>query len=243
MIQGPATFSFVLGVSFTGSEVVDGRVHLRRVDAGPLAAWEHEGMALFRAAELSTSTRVAELVDAVERIPGFSCCNLVAGLRVLVDDRDWTGGTTDHVFHATHWLHALDTLRREGDGASTCTFVWDQSSLVLRRDGWALELEDVQGQTPGDPFTFHPLVTLYDDACRQLAEEGAALLAACDALRAELARRGMTAEVAKIVLAGLGHKPRAVLGDRVLVHAIVWRELEDTVGLEAAIAGLRVGAG
>jgi hypothetical protein len=77
--------------------------------------------------------RPAVLVDAWVAIPDFTCCDVSVAIEVTADGRSWTGPSFDHFWHQGGWFLAVaDVL--EGATSST-TFVWDQSSLNVRREG------------------------------------------------------------------------------------------------------------
>lgn len=234
MIAGPAFPRFRLGLSLIGSPIEGAFVRHVSVDPGPLAPWTKDGHVLCPPALLPAEA----FVDTIARTPGFRCCNVLAGLEIDVDGRDWTDGTTAHVAETMAWVEAGSRLVEAGDPGSVSTWVWDQSSLQLAREGWRLVLEDPGGQAPDDPFHWRPLETVYAPFCHALAEEARELQAACVRLRDALARRGMSDDVAARRLSGLGDMPRTDSVDPELAFAIAWRELGAGVGLERAIRAL-----
>lgn len=234
MISGPAFPRFRLGLSLVGSPIEGGFVRNIRVEPGPLAQWTRDGLALLPPAAIP----VDAFVDAVARTPGFRCCNVVAGLEIDVDGRDWTGGTVAHVGETIGWVEAGARLVDAGDPGDVHTWVWSQSSLHLARQGRRLVLEDPGGQWPEDPFTWRPLETLYEEFCHALAEEARELQAACERLREALGRRGMSEAEAARRLAGLSDMTRTEGIDPELAFAIAWRELGAGRGLDSSIARL-----
>ena len=158
----------------------------------PFATLVDEYNVLFRAADLTP--HVPAFIDACLTVEGFRCCHISAGLDVtLGEDRlPFTDDIRDHVWHTAQWFTAFVRALDDGPNASVCTFVWDQSSLIMTRVDARIVVYD-PGAGAESPFS-HPASFPLEAYARQLLTAGHELETLCTTVLAELRRRGMDRE-------------------------------------------------
>jgi hypothetical protein len=166
-----------------GGQVVSlGRVALPELEKQALDAVD--GALLFRATDIPAIA--ASFVDGCEAIEGLSCCHLGAGLEITLDPGgSFTEDTRDDFPMVGGWFVALAHALERGVGGA---FVWEQSSLEIRREGAELVVRDGGASDSFGIATAFPLVSF----AQAILREGRILSLAFQALSAEVERRGMT---------------------------------------------------
>jgi hypothetical protein len=167
-----------------GQVISLGRVALPELERRALEVTEYE--IVFRAADIPATAEA--FVDGCEAIEGFSCCHLLAGLEISLEPGgSFTEDTRDDFPVVGGWFVALSHALEHGVGGA---WVWERSSLEIRREGSELVVRDAG--TPGSfgVATAFPLVPF----ARAMLREGRNLSLAFQALSREVERRGMTRE-------------------------------------------------
>lgn len=153
----------------------------------------------------------------------FCCCDMGVGMAVEVDGVAWNDGTTDHFWHLGGWFYALKTILAGGENSSVTTFVWDESRLVMERQGERVTMYD---GFPEYGRYSSPLVTVgLRPLAAELVREGEICLELMDALLAEIEARGYSPDQLLPLLEGKGDKPMAGREEIALRLAIMVREL------------------
>lgn len=153
----------------------------------------------------------------------FRCCDMQVGMAVEVDGAAWNGGTTDHFWHLGGWFYGLKTILAGGENSRVTTFVWDESSLVMERQGEQVRMYD--GFPEYGRYTSPPVTVPLRLLAAELVREGEVCLALMDGLLAEIEARGYSREQLLPLLGGKGDMPIAGREEIPLRLAIMVREL------------------
>lgn len=180
--------------------------------------------------------RAATLADAWIAMPAPTCCFMQIGLEVGVDGCSWTGLTLDHVWHMEGWFIALAQLARDGLGATTSTFVWDESSLVLERDDPWLRMQDARWEQLGADFTWSPVAVPWGPFYEAVRAVGETLLALKGEVLAICTARGMTPERRLELLPGSFDRP--ALPDDPESRLAVVRQQFELCSIESSLPAL-----
>jgi hypothetical protein len=181
--------------------------------------------------------RAAALVEAWLIMPRATCCAMQVGLEVGVDGRSWTGFTLDHFWHLEGWFMSLAQLARDGPGATTSTFVWDESSLVLERDDPWLRMHDARWEKLGGDFAWSPVAIPWGPFCEAVCAAGEALLALKGEILATCAARGMTHARRMDLLPGPFDRPDKP--DDTEARLAVIRQQLELCSIESSLPALR----
>ncbi|GAB4213705.1 MAG: hypothetical protein OHK0022_51170 [Roseiflexaceae bacterium] len=172
----------------------------------------------------------AELLDRYLSLDRLTCCDLCLGMEICIGGRSWSGYICDHVWHLSGWFIGLRRVLEGGPRCRVETFVWDESLLVLLRDGDRLTLYDEHVRQRGRPgFEWSPITVDLWSFGAQLLAAGRSLERLAQAMLAAIRAQAPDRAALAALLAPLGDKPVAQRGNTLLALAILARELEQRI--------------
>lgn len=85
----------------------------------------------------------SDLLAHYTSLSQVTCCQILGGFAVRVDDQPWNEDDLDEIRMATTWVDAVLAVLRGAQIARV--WAWEESAMTLVRRGDALELSDVHG--------------------------------------------------------------------------------------------------
>lgn len=162
------------------------------------------------------------LLDAWLAIPAFTCCAMQTGYHITVDSNSPRYDALDHFWHMQGWFYALKHILAH-DEAEVTTFVWDESSLTMQRQGAMLTMFD--GHPKLDRYTFRPKTFPLRPFADLLVREGQYSVGLMRGQIDRLRARGCNPEKLMALVKPLGDLPHPAPEDLELKAAIIYREL------------------
>ena len=119
----------------------------------------------------------------------LTCCDFQGGFEIDVDGKFWNDGCVDEFWMTMSWFYALEAFLN-GETEREIS-VWEESRLVLKRDGDALTMYEVRHL----PDTCQPVTVSFRELAAQMCSEGRVFAAWVRSLHDEVARRLPNSEV------------------------------------------------